>query len=145
MSDPVLEIGEVEVWRIFLEVQPILAGHTYSRILRQVSLILSSINFFFDESVNSGRVVVEHAFEALKNRWRILKNFHMNMNMVATITLAYCILHNFCEINSEWVPLPKNLVQHPDPFVGVRRGNMRLPGDSRAGKVAKTQMRMTIF
>ena len=64
----------------------------------------------FGESVNSGRVVIEHAFRALKSRWRILKHFNMSMDKVATVTLAYCVLHNFCEIYGERVSLPKDVV-----------------------------------
>ena len=95
--------------------------------------------------MNSGRVVIEHAFAALKNRWRILKHFNMNMDRAATVTLACCVLHNFCEIYAERVPLPEDVAQRPDPFVGVRRGAMRLLGDGRAGKVAREQMRASIF
>jgi hypothetical protein len=99
----------------------------------------------FDESVNSGRVIIEHAFGALKNRWQILKNFNMSMDRAATVTLTCCVLHNFCEIYGERVPLPENVAQRADPFVGVRRGGMRLPGDGRAGKIAGEQMRAAIF
>jgi hypothetical protein len=75
----------------------------------------------FDKSVNSGRVVIEHAFGALKNRWRILKNFNMSMDKAATVTFACCILHNFCEIYGERVSLHEDVAHRPDPFVGVRR------------------------
>ena len=90
----------------------------------------------FDECVNAERVVIENALRALKNRWRILKNFNMEVNKAATVTLACCVLHNFCEIYSEQVPLPEDVDQRRDQFVGVRRGAMRLPADSRAGKIA---------
>ena len=99
----------------------------------------------FDESVNSGKVVIEHAFATLMNRWRILKHFNMNMDRVATVTLACCVLHNFCEIYAERVPLLEDVTQRPDLFVGIRRGDMRLSGDGRAGKVVGKQMRATIF
>ena len=75
----------------------------------------------------------------------IFKNFNINMNRAATVTLACCVLHNFCEIYGERVPLLEDMAQCPDPFVGVRRGVMRLPGHGRAGKVAREQMRATIF
>jgi hypothetical protein len=99
----------------------------------------------FDKSVNSGRVIIEHAFGALKNRWRILKHFNMSMDKAATVTLAYCVLHNFYEIYGERVPLHEDVAQRSDPFVGVHRGAMRLPGDSRVWKIAGKQMRVTIF
>ena len=69
----------------------------------------------------------------------------MEVNKVATVTLACCVLHNFCEIYSERVPLPEDVDQRRDQFVGVRRGAMRLPGDGRADKIAKEQMRAAIF
>ena len=99
----------------------------------------------FDECVNAGRVVIENAFRALKNQWRILKNFNMEVNKATTVTLACCVLHNFCEIYSERVPLPEDVDQHPDQFVGVCRGAMRLPADGRASKIAREQMRAAIF
>ena len=58
----------------------------------------------FDESLNSGKVVIEQAFGALKNRWRILKNLNMGVDRAATITPACCVVHNYCKIFSERVP-----------------------------------------
>ena len=95
--------------------------------------------------MNSGRAVIEHAFRALKNRWRILKHFNMNMDKAITVNIAYCVLHNFCEIYAKRVPLPDDVAQLLDPFVGVRRGAMRLSGDGRVGKLAGEYMRATIF
>ena len=69
----------------------------------------------------------------------------MNMDRVVTWTLAYCILHNFCEIYEEHVLLPENVAQRADPFVEVRKGAMRLFGDGRTGKVVGEHMRATIF
>ena len=60
----------------------------------------------------------------------------MNMNRVVTVTLACYILHIFCEIYSERVPLLEDVAQRSNPFVRVLRGVMRLSGDSRVGKVA---------
>jgi hypothetical protein len=73
----------------------------------------------FDESLNYGRVVIEQVFGALKNRWRILKILNMGVDRVATITLACCVLHNYYEIFSERIPLPDNVDQRADQFVGV--------------------------
>ena len=95
--------------------------------------------------MNSGRVVIEHAFGALKNSWIILKHFNMSMDKTVTVTFACCVLHNLCEIYGERVLLPEDVAQRQDPFVGVRRGAMRLPEDGRAGKVAEKQMRVTVF
>ena len=67
------------------------------------------------------------------------------MDMATTVTFACCILHNFCEIYSKRVPLPEDVAQHPNLFVGVRRSVMRLPDDSWIGKVAAEQMKAAIF
>ena len=69
----------------------------------------------------------------------------MEVNKAAIVTLACCVLHNFYEIYSKQVPLPKDVDQRPDQFVGVRRGAMRLPANGRAGKIAGEQMRAIIF
>ena len=99
----------------------------------------------FDESLNSGKIVIEQAFRVLKNRWRILKILNMGVDMVATITLACCVLHNDCEIFSKRVPLLEDLDQRADHFVGVCRRPLRVPSDGRAGKVVGEQMRATMF
>ena len=130
LVDPVLEIGGVEV-------RPYLLGDSAypscPYLLKNFKASITDPMFIgkkrFDESVNSDRVIIEHAFGALKNRWCIFKNFNMNMNRVATVTLACCVLHNFCEIYRERVPLPEDAAQRPDLFVGVRRGAMRLLGN----------------
>ena len=76
---------------------------------------------------------------------KFLKNFNMNMERAAIVTLACCVLYNFCEIYSKRVPLPEDVAHRLDPFVRVCRGAMRLAGDVRAGKVAGKQMRVAIF
>ena len=70
----------------------------------------------FDESLNYGSVVIEKAFGTLKNRWRILKNLNMGVDRAAIITLACCVLHNYCEIFSKRVSLPNNFDQRAALF-----------------------------
>ena len=143
---PILEIGG-------LEIQPYLLGDTayLSRpyLLKSFKPNVNDPRFQnkrrFDESLNSGRVVIEKAFGALKNRWRILKNLNMELDGGATIALACCVLHNYCEIFSERVLLPNNFDQRANHFIGVRRGPLRVPGDGRAGKVAGKQMSAALF
>jgi hypothetical protein len=109
-----LEIGR-------LEIRPYLLGDAaYPSRLYLLKNFKPSINDprfkdkkKFDESLNSGRVVIEQDFGALKNRWRILKNLNMDVDRAVTITLACCVLHNYYEIFSERVPLLDNLINVP--------------------------------
>ena len=55
----------------------------------------------FDSSVNTGRVVIEQVFGSLKNRWRILKGFNISVEKAALVTLACCVLHNYCEVKRQ--------------------------------------------
>ena len=53
----------------------------------------------FNKVLTKLRVVVERAYGKLKMRWRcILKELEDDTQRVADITLACCILHNFCII-----------------------------------------------
>jgi hypothetical protein len=60
----------------------------------------------FDSAFNGGRVVIEQVFGSLKNRWRILKAFNMSVEKVVVVTLACCVLHNYCEMCHERVSVP---------------------------------------
>ena len=51
-----------------------------------------------DFVVNDRRVVIEHTFGSLKNRWHILKDFNISVEKLAAVTLACCVLHNCYEI-----------------------------------------------
>jgi hypothetical protein len=55
----------------------------------------------FDSSINSSRVVIEHAFGALNNQWRILKCFSLNVDKFANVTVTCFVLYNFYEFH--WV------------------------------------------
>ena len=53
----------------------------------------------FNKVLTKLRVVMERAYGKLKMRWRcILKELEDDTQRVADITLACCILHNFCII-----------------------------------------------
>jgi hypothetical protein len=124
----ILEIGDVEV-RPYLLGDSAYPSRFYLLKNFKVSITDPRFNEKIDESVNSGRIIIEYAFGALKNKWRILKNFNTNMDRVATVTIAYCVLHNFCESYGERVPLPDDVAQRADSFVRVRRGVIRLYDD----------------
>ncbi len=52
----------------------------------------------YDSNMNSGKVVIENAFDFLKNRWRILKHFNSRVDRASPITFVCCVLHNYCEM-----------------------------------------------
>ena len=99
----------------------------------------------FDASINTDRVVIEHAFSALKNRWRILKSFGNNVDKCATMTIACCVLHNYCELYGERLPGPEILEQAVDPFVGRHRGAQCLPNDGNGAKLARKSMKRALY
>ena len=99
----------------------------------------------FDVSINTGRVVIEHAFSALKNRWRILKSFGGNADKCATVTIACCDLHNYCELHGERLPVPEILGQAADPFADRHRGAQHLPNDGDGAKLARKSMRRALY
>ena len=98
----------------------------------------------FDSSVNNGRVVIEQAFGSLKNHWRILKGFNMSVEKAALVTLACCVLHNYCEGQRQRVPVPADIRLQHDPFVGFHVGRMQLPREV-AAKLAGEAMRDVLF
>ena len=102
-------------------------------------------SYRFDSSVNSGRVVIEQAFGSLKNRWRILKGFNMSVDKAALVTLTCCVLHNYCEIHRQRVPLPAHVRLQRDPYVGFHVGRMQLPCEGLAAKLAGEAMRDILF
>ena len=48
--------------------------------------------------MNVGRVFVENTFGLLKGRWRILKRANCLMLWLPKVIVAYCVLHNFCQL-----------------------------------------------
>lgn len=99
----------------------------------------------FDSAVNGERVVIEQTFGSLKNQWRILKAFNMSVEKAAVVTLACCVLHNYCEIQHERVPVPADFRIQNDPYVGFHAGRMRLPREGEAAKLAGEEMRDVLF
>ena len=115
-----------------------------------VFLIASLLKLFcglyrFDSSVNSGKVVIEQAFGALKNRSRIIKVFNMSVDKAALVTLACCVLHNYCEINRQRVPISADVRLQRDPYVRFHIGRMQLPREGLAAKLAGEAMRDILF
>ena len=99
----------------------------------------------FDSSVNNGKVVIEQAFAALKNCWRILKGFNMSVDKAGTITLACCVLHNYCELHRQRVSIPADIRLQHDPYVDFHVGRMQLPHEALAAKLQGEAMREILF
>lgn len=56
----------------------------------------------FNYRLSQARMTVERAFGRLKGRWRcLLKQNESHISLISQITLACCILHNFCEVHHE--------------------------------------------
>ena len=86
--------------------------------------------------MNSGRITIENTFDALKNRWRILRRFNSRIDKAVRVTVACCWLHNYCEIRNKAEPYVANAGLYRDPLVGF--GNAKLPVH-REGEQAKCE------
>jgi hypothetical protein len=99
----------------------------------------------FDSAINSGKVVIENAFGALKNRWRILKCFNSDVDKCPTVIVACCVLHNYCELRGERLPHPTDTRLRRDALVGLHRGRQQLPDYGNVAKIAGENMRCALF
>lgn len=117
LSEPVIEVRGVHI-------QPYLIGdsaypsqpYLLKNFKPQNPALVDQIRF--DSSVNSGRVAIEQAFGDLKNRWRILQSFGGDVNQCATVTVACCVLHNYCILQGERLPRPADACVRMDAFAG---------------------------
>jgi hypothetical protein len=55
----------------------------------------------FDKYLRKGRVKIKNAFGILKNRWQILKNLNVGLNMAPKVAVPCCVLHNICQRSGE--------------------------------------------
>ena len=99
----------------------------------------------FDSVVYGGKMVIEQAFGSLKNRWHILKAFNMLVEKTAIVTLACCILYNYCEIQHERVHVPADCRLQNDPYVGFHPSRMRLPREGETAKIVGEEIRDILF
>jgi hypothetical protein len=90
-------------------------------------------------------VVIEQDFGTLKNRWCILKAFNMSVKKTTLVTLVCCVLHNYCEIHNQRVPITAEVRLRRDPHVGFHVEMMQLPHEGVAAKVAGERMMNVLF
>ena len=69
----------------------------------------------------------------------------MSVDEAALLTLACSVLHNYCEIHRQCVPLPAHGRLQHDPYVGFHVGRMQLPCEGLAAKLAGEAMRDILF
>ena len=69
----------------------------------------------------------------------------MYVEKTTLVTLACCVLHNYCEIHNQRVPIPADVRLRCDPHVGFHAGRMQLPYEDVATKVAGEMMRNVLF
>jgi len=99
----------------------------------------------FDASINAGKVVIEYAFDALKNRCRILKSFGGDVDKCATVTIACCMLHNYCELHGERLLVPELIREVANPFAGMYRGVQCLPNNGDGVKLVGERIWRTLY
>jgi hypothetical protein len=98
----------------------------------------------FDRAMNRRRVAIENAFAALKDRWKILKNFPNKVDKAVAKTLACCIHHNFCEMRK--LPLlPSTSTEgNKDMLMGFHNA-IPHSADGRAAKEASKTIKDDLF
>ena len=69
----------------------------------------------------------------------------MLIDKAAIVTLACCVLHNYCEITKQCIPVPANVRLQQDPYVGFHVGRMQLPYEGVAAKLEGEAMRQILF
>ncbi|KAF4524905.1 hypothetical protein B566_EDAN014260 [Ephemera danica] len=88
---------------------------------------LNAIEANYNVCLSSTRIVVEHTFGMLKNRFRCLQFlYRFNPNIPPKIVLTCCILHNLCVVQDDLYNFVRdNNLPHPNAnqFAGVQHIN----------------------
>ena len=69
----------------------------------------------------------------------------MSVDKAVLVILACCVLHNYCEVHRQRVPVPADERLQRDPHVGFHVGWMQLPCEDLPAKVAGEAMREVLF
>jgi hypothetical protein len=86
--------------------------------------------------MGSAKVIIENVFGSLKNRWRILKIFNLNVNKVVIVIIACCVLHNYCEMWKVHEPNCVNDATKRDNLAGFRVDRLPTLKDGKQAKQA---------
>ncbi len=100
---------------------------------------------WFHQSMNKGCVLIENAFGTLKNQWRIIKILNVRVDWAPMITLACCMLHNFCQL----LGMPKLMVRdvwtQGNPFVSFVGMCISIPQEGERIKAVNEEMWNALF
>lgn len=85
-------------------------------------LDLSAVQLKYNFIQSSTRMIVEHAFGLLKNRWKRMKRLDISLDTATDFIIACIVLHNFCIImNDEWEEDDSDSDSNDDQDVNVNR------------------------
>lgn len=86
---------------------------------------LTRIEIRYNKRLSQNRIVIEHAFALLKNRFRCLQHLYVhNTEVLPKIVLACCLLHNFCINANDSTELDLDNDEHNANEDIVAEGNM---------------------
>jgi len=95
--------------------------------------------------MNSSRVVIENAFVFLKNRWKVLKYFNFRINKASPIIIAYCVLHNYCEMWGAPKPKLANARIRGGNLMGFGVNRLFIVREGEQAKVEGERLRKAFF
>lgn len=96
----------------------------------------------FNQKLSKGRVVVEKAFWRLKGRWRcLMKRNKCDINLVKSMVLACCALHNLCEDHGH---VCENLLEMPESVVADTSGVVADAEDNSGKEIRDTLMQYIV-
>ena len=61
------------------------------------------------------------------------------------MTIAYCVLHNYCELHGERLPRSEIFEQAADPFAGRHQRAQHLLNDGDGAKLAGERMKKALY
>ncbi len=99
----------------------------------------------YDSNMNSRKVVIKNVFGSLKNRWKILKHFNSRVDKTSPITIACCVLHNYCEMWGALEPKLANAKIRGDNLMGFGVNRLPIVREGEQAKVKGERLRRDLF